>query len=100
MPMNDYIRFVIIALAGMSAGVVLYRVIGKTKFPISSLVGIALGGSAAGALAGMILVSVFRIEDIFMAAWGYPLLISLGSAIGFQRSLENWTDHPDKGGPM
>jgi hypothetical protein len=98
--MNDYIRFVIVTLVGMSTGVVLYWVIGKTRFPISSLIGIALGGSAAGALAGMVLVSVFRIEDIFMAAWGYPLLISLGSAIGFQKSLENWTDHPDKGNPL
>ena len=90
--MNDYIRFIIVTVFGASAGVVLYWVVGKTKFPVSSLIGIALGGGAAGALAGMILVSVFRIEDIFMAAWGYPFLISLGCAIGFQKSLENWTD--------
>ena len=98
--MNDYIRFVVVSLAGMSAGAVLYWAIGKTKFPVSSLIGIALGGSAAGTLAGMILISIFRIEDVFMAAWGYPFLISLGCAIGFQKSLENWTDHPDNGNPM
>jgi hypothetical protein len=83
----------------MSVGVVLYWAVGKSKFHVSSLIGIALGGGAAGALAGMILISVFRIEDVFMAAWGYPFLISLGCAIGFQKSLENWTDHPDKGNP-
>ncbi len=92
--MNDYIRFIIVTVIGTSAGVMLYWIVGKTKFPISSLIGIALGGGAAGGLAGMILVSVFRIEDMFMAAWGYPLLISLGCAIGFQKSLENWTDPP------
>ncbi len=98
--MNDYIRFTIVTVAGASAGVMLYWVVGKTKFPVSSLIGIALGGSAAGALAGMILVSVFRIEDIFMAAWGYPFLISLGCAIGFQKSLENWTDPPHNDNPQ
>jgi len=98
--MNDYIRFVIVTVVGTSAGVTLYWVLGKTKFPVSSLIGIALGGSTAGTLAGMILVSVFRIEDIFMAAWGYPFLISLGCAIGFQKSLENWTDPPHNDNPQ
>ena len=98
--MNDYIRFVIVTVVGASAGVMLYWAVGKTKFPISSLIGIALGGSAAGALAGMILVSAFRNEDIFMAAWGYPLLISLRCAIGFQKSVENWTDPPHNDNPQ
>jgi hypothetical protein len=98
--MNDYIRFVIVTVVGASAGVMLYWAVGKTKFAISSLIGIALGGSAAGALAGMILVSVFRNEDILIATWGYPLLISLGCAIGFQKSLENWTDPPHNDNPQ
>ncbi len=97
--MNDYIRFTIVTIVGTLTGVMLYWIVGKTKFPVSSLIGIALGGSAAGALAGMILVSVFRIDDIFMAAWGYPFLISLGCAIGFQKSLENWTDPPRNDNP-
>ena len=98
--MNDYVRFVIVTMVGASAGVMLYWAVGKTKFPISSLIGSALGGSAAGALAGMILVSIFRNEDFFMATWGYPLLISLGCAIGFQKSLENWTDPPHNDNPQ
>jgi hypothetical protein len=36
------------------------------------------------------LVSVFRVEDVFWAAWGYPLVISVGCAVGLQESLENW----------
>jgi len=98
--MNDYIRFIIVIVFGVSVGVVFYWVVGKTKFPVSSLIGIALNRGTAGALAGMILVSVFRIEDIFMAAWGYPFLISLGCAIGFQKSLENWTDPPHNDNPQ
>ncbi len=98
--MNDYVRFIIVTVVGALVGVMVYWAVGKTKFPISSLIGIALGGSAAGALAGMILVSVFRNEDIFMAAWGYPLLISLGCAIGFQKSFENWTDPPHNDNPQ
>lgn len=93
--MNEYVRFLIITVAGTSIGVVLYWVIGRTRFPISSLIGIGAGGAAAGAFAGMILVFVFRVENVFWAAWGYPLVISLGCAIGLQKSLENWTGTSD-----
>lgn len=90
MAMDEYVRFLIITLAGTSIGVVLYRMIGRTRLPLSSLIGIGAGGAAAGTLAGMVLVSVFGVEDVLWAAWGYPLMISLGCAIGLQRSLENW----------
>jgi hypothetical protein len=88
--MNEYVRFVIITLVGAAIWVVLYWFIAREKLPLSSLIGIGVGGAAAGTFAGSILVSVFRVEDVFWAAWGYPLVISVGCAVGLQESLENW----------
>lgn len=48
--MNEYWRFIVATIIGTILGVVIYRAFGDKKSPMSSSIGIALGGAGMGAL--------------------------------------------------
>ncbi len=79
--MNDYIRFITALIAGAIIGISLYRLLISKKLPLSSVSGIALGGSSMGALGGIILASVYGLDDTKILFWGLPCLIAILGAM-------------------
>ena len=93
--MNEYWRFLVATIIGTMLGVVLYRAFGDKKSPISSSIGIALGGAGMGGLFSVMLVpTIYDLDKSALFLWGLPCLVATLGALGTQKNLSNWTTPP------
>jgi uncharacterized membrane protein YdjX (TVP38/TMEM64 family) len=93
--MNEYWRFFVATIIGTMLGVVLYRVFGDKKFPISSSIGIAVGGAGMGGLFSVMFVpTIYDLDKSAFFLWGFPCLIATLCAMGAQKNISNWTTPP------
>jgi uncharacterized membrane protein YdjX (TVP38/TMEM64 family) len=92
--MNEYWRFFVATIIGTMLGVVLYRAFGDKKLPISSSIGIALGGAGMGGFSVMLAPTIYGLDKSALFLWGFPCLVATLGALGTQKNLSNWTTPP------
>lgn len=78
----------ITAIATMG-GVIVYWLANRDPWPLSTRIGVGLGGAAAGAFAGALLGHVYSIEE----PWAVVLTVALaiGLSVALQRHVYGWT---------
>ena len=78
-----------ITVIATAAGVLIYRFANRNPWPLSTRVGTALGGAAAGTLGGMMLGGALHLDEPVSAALTFALAVGL--AVAMQRDLFAWT---------
>ena len=85
--MNDYVLLGISTVISTFISVIVYARLGKPSVPLTSRIGAGLGGGAAGSFGGMVLSSVYNLEQIAPDVPWVPVFIGTLMAISFQKYL-------------